>query len=122
MKKASIYIILFIYCFVQLRPLTAVLQDAFAHTFFKMQHMATVHYENGHYHLHNEVKTIAEQDNGSSAEKIPSSEKTETISSHLLQTFDFVFKSEDNSTVRFITSGPEAKSGFTKISSPPPKV
>ncbi len=105
----------------QLRPLTAVLQDVVAHTFFKMQHMATVHFENGHYHLHNEMKDIAEEDNSSSSEKIPTSEKTEIVSSHVLQNFDLSFNSENNSSLNFIISSSEEISGFTTISSPPPK-
>ena len=69
MKKAAVYILLFFYVVVQLRPLTAVLQDAIAHTFFKMQHMATVHFENGHYHLHTELKNIDKEENNSEKKK-----------------------------------------------------
>jgi len=121
-KKASVYILLFFYVLVQLRPLTVVLQDVIAHTFFKMQHMATIHYENGKYHLHNELKTIAEEDNSSSSEKIPSSQKTtETDSDQITHEIHFNFETHSISVLHAINSDQNSIAGFTSINAPPPK-
>jgi hypothetical protein len=52
-----------VYVLAQLKPLSVVIKDVIDHTFFKMQHMATVHYENGKYHLHKELASSSEEDN-----------------------------------------------------------
>ncbi len=38
-----------------------VISDFLAHTFNKIDHINTVHYENGHYHVHKEQKKITEK-------------------------------------------------------------
>ena len=124
MKKAGLYILLLSYVIVQLRPLTVLVEDVIAHTFFKMQHMATVHYENGHYHLHNELKTINEQDNDSNkaSHKSSSSQKTDkSISDQLVTELSFDFYSNSLLIPEFNTSVLDVALGFTKINSPPPK-
>lgn len=124
MKKAGLYILLLSYVIVQLRPLTVLVEDVIAHTFFKMQHMATVHYENGHYHLHQELKTINEQDNDSNkaSHKSSSSQKTDkSISDQLVTELSFDFYSNSILIPEFNTSVLDVALGFTKINSPPPK-
>ena len=90
MKKIAIYILLVFYIAVQLRPLLTVAQDVVAHTFFKMQHMATSHFENGNYHLHADLKTINEDESSSNttSQKSPS-EKTEKSNNELLTHLNF---------------------------------
>lgn len=122
MKKVFVYITLFFYVVVQLKPLVAVLEDVIAHTFYKVQHMATVHYENGKYHLHAELNTIAEEENKKSQENVPSSVKAdETISVHVKE--DFAFKPSDSQLVSVIvfSQKQDMVSPFIKKSSPPPK-
>jgi hypothetical protein len=109
-----------IYTATQLRPLVAVVQDVIAHTFFKLQHTATVHYENGHYHLHKELKDISEEDNGSNSEK--SSQKTdEVLSNHFPQKNEFTFLGLHTITLTPPSSQGKCLSAFIKINSPPPK-
>lgn len=38
-----------------LKPLSPYIADATAHIFYYTQHMATVHYQNGKFHVHREV-------------------------------------------------------------------
>jgi hypothetical protein len=121
-KKASIYILLFFYVVVQLRPLTAVVQDLIAHTFFKMQHMATVHYENGKYHLHNELKTITEEDSNSTSEKAPSSQKTNETSNQINHRILFVFETYSISLPQTLPPDQNVITGFDSINAPPPKM
>ena len=122
MKKVCIYILLFFYVAVQLKPLTAVVQDVLAHTFFKMQHMATVHYENGKYHLHTELEKITNEDGRITKEKTPPSQKSnEDLSNQIIHELNFDF------TANFILtsniSGPNhgVLPGYSQINSPPPK-
>ena len=101
-----------------------VVEDVVEHTFFKVQHMATVHYENGHYHLHNELKTINEQDTyvNKASQKSSSSQKVnESISDQLVTDLYFNFYTNSLLIPEFNTSVLDVASGFTKINSPPPK-
>ena len=122
MKRLSIYLLLFVYAAAQLKPLTAILNDALAHTFWKVQHMATVHYENGHYHLHNELKTISEEDKSSTQEKVPSSEKSNEINSNqIIHELNFDLEMTVSYVSPVIDQKQNTVSGFNKINSPPPK-
>lgn len=97
------------------------MQDALAHTFFKMQHMATVHYENGHYHLHNELKTISEQDQGSATQKKPASEKTLEITwQQAIAEERFNFDPSITIIPFHTTPGPELHEGFIFSAIRPP--
>lgn len=122
MKRLSIYLLLFIYAGAQLKPLTAVINDVLAHTFWKVQHMATVHYENGHYHLHNELKTISEEDKSSTQEKVPSTEKSnETNSSQIVHELNFDLETVVTNISPIADPKQNVVSGFSQINSPPPK-
>lgn len=122
MKKPFLYILLFLYVAVQLKPLTAVIQDVLAHTFFKAQHMATIHFENGQYHLHAELKDISEKDNSTPSEKTPSTQKTnDTVSSHTTPEFNFQIKKHSLLSQNPTGSTSALSEAFLKINSPPPK-
>ncbi len=122
MKKPIIYVLLFFYVAVQLKPLTVVIEDVISHTFFKMQHMATVHYESGHYHLHTELETINKEDNATNkATHKSSSQKIETNSQQLLTQLNFNFKTNSSLIPTKITSVLDVCSGFTQKTYLPPK-
>lgn len=54
--KRQVSTLLFVcYAALLLRPLIPVLADGLAHILWKTEHLATVHYENGKYHVHVEV-------------------------------------------------------------------
>lgn len=62
MKKLLLYIVLFSYTTVMVKPALPYVSDFIGHMLFYKQHMATVHFENGKYHLHKEVvKNIKEE-------------------------------------------------------------
>jgi hypothetical protein len=103
----------------QLRPLAVMVQDAIAHTFFRLQHTATVHYENGHYHLHKELNDISKDDNNAAGK---SSQKTgEVLSNHVPQKTDFNFAQFKTTAPTPTSSQEKCLTAFIKISSPPPK-
>ena len=60
-QQIVIYTLIGIYAFALLKPILPVLNDVIAHTFFKMEHLATVHYENGKYHVHVELQKVADK-------------------------------------------------------------
>ncbi|MEO7265378.1 MAG: hypothetical protein ABIW38_10715 [Ferruginibacter sp.] len=65
MKKTAAYIFLFVYVVVLCKPITPIISDGIAHAFYYSQHMATVHYENGKMHLHQELIKKACEENSS---------------------------------------------------------
>lgn len=123
MKKGLLYIFLFFYVAVQLLPLTAIVEDVLAHTFFKMQHMATIHYENGKYHLHTELNTIAAEEGNLTKDKIVTSEKyNENLTNQFSLQLNFDLSTKTHRLSAFIHPNGNISSGFLSITSPPPQV
>ena len=81
MKKLLLHIILFSYAIVMFKPAFPYLNDVVAHVLFYRQHMATVHFENGKYHVHTEVAKNAKEDNSN---KNTSSKKENTSTDHIV--------------------------------------
>lgn len=122
MKKWIIYVMLFFYTAVQLKPLTAAIQDLLAHTFWEMHHIATRHHQHGHDHLQDELQDISEDHHNSSSEKIPTSQKiNEEMSIHLAQHFNIKFTNNYSYILHSTKSNANLISIYIPISSPPPK-
>ena len=81
MKQIALYIILFSYSMVMLKPVAPYIQDTVAHIFYYTQHMATVHYENGKMHVHKEVMDNVKKE--ASQKKIPASKKDNSTPDHI---------------------------------------
>lgn len=84
--------------------------------------MATIHYENGKYHLHTELETISKEDGGITKDKSSATEKTEINSQKITGEFKIkpVF---DHQVIAFNNFPiPENKTGHTTIDSPPPQI
>lgn len=81
MKKAALYLLLFSYAVVILKPVTPYVSDAVAHIFYYSQHMATVHYENGKMHVHREIVNNAKKEQP--AKETPASKKENTTTDHI---------------------------------------
>ncbi len=79
-NKAIILMMLCIYTFGLIKPTMPLIKDVLAHTFFEKSHKATVHYENGRYHLHIELNDEAQQ---SESKQNPSFLSNEVLASHL---------------------------------------
>ncbi|MEP7108821.1 MAG: hypothetical protein ABI760_12585 [Ferruginibacter sp.] len=56
MKKALSYILLFVYTTLLVKPVLPFINDFASHIFNYSEHMATVHFENGKYHVHYELQ------------------------------------------------------------------
>lgn len=69
-----------VYAFGLIKPVLPLVKDILAHTFFKTSHMATVHYENGRYHLHVELSDEAQKNE---SKQSPVFLNNEVLASHL---------------------------------------
>ncbi|HMK02631.1 MAG TPA: hypothetical protein VK489_00485 [Ferruginibacter sp.] len=81
MKKTALYILLFSYTMIMLKPVTPHFSDLAAHIFSYSQHMATVHFENGKLHVHKEITDNAKKT--STQKEIPSAKKENSGNDHL---------------------------------------
>jgi Zn-finger protein len=120
-KRAVIYILLSFYVFAQVKPLAVIVEDVLAHTLWRAQHMATVHFENGHYHIHNELSDVSEKENKSAQNKAPSSEKMNENTFQNIHELNFNFQTNSILTPVTIFQTQDVLAGFTTINSPPPK-
>ncbi len=64
-----------------LKPVSPYISDAVEHIFNYTQHMATVHYENGKYHVHKEIVDNAKKNNP--VKETPSSKKEKSANDHI---------------------------------------
>lgn len=120
LKRTLLYALLFFYLAVQLKPVTAIVQDFIAHTFFKMQHMATIHYENGKYHLHTELETISKEESGTTKNKALNIEKQETNPQHISHSLKIITLTQCQQVSFVGFPKAELKSGFITLECPPP--
>lgn len=81
MKRIALYIILFSYSMVMLKPVSPYITDTFEHIFNYTQHMATIHYENGKYHVHKEL--VDNEKKAASQKEIPPAKKENTANDHI---------------------------------------
>ena len=119
MKKITTVILLVCYAMALIKPITPVIGDILAHTFWRAQHMATVHFENGKYHVHYALQAAAKEDNGN--KKSSSVKVDETLDIHLVVNNQIVLA--NNSNMRTITSYDlgHYSSAFPNRDAPPPK-
>jgi hypothetical protein len=80
-RQVIIHTLLCVYVFALLKPVMPLVNDIIAHTFYKMQHLATVHYENGKYHLHAELADESEGQKKEQKGNIPVT-AFETLANH----------------------------------------
>lgn len=109
-----------VYAFALVRPILPVVKDVVAHTFFKMQHMATVHVENGKYHVHLELEKASEKPITKSAADV--SAFSETLSNHLQNntlTIPFIYPATIQKKLFTYINFPV--DSFLKSPTPPPK-
>lgn len=57
-----VYMLLSVYTLAVIKPVLPLLADAIEHTFNQSGHLLTVHYENGKYHVHQEMVKDAEKE------------------------------------------------------------
>ena len=90
-KKVVIYLIISVYAFGLIKPVMPVIKDVLAHTFFKLDHITNLHYENGKYHMHLELLQEAKE---SIPKHSPLLSNTEFLFSHI-KSPSFIFKKDE---------------------------
>ncbi len=121
MKKVFVYIVLSVYVFAQVKPLAIIAEDFLAHTFWRVQHMATVHFENGKYHVHAELNDLHEKENKNPQQKIDLSEKIKELTAKEFQNTNFITELNAFLIPANICQSQDVLAGFTRIDFPPPK-
>ena len=121
MKKVFVYIALSVYVFAQVKPLAVIAEDFLAHTFWCVQHMATVHFENGKYHVHAELNDLHEKENKTPQQKIDSSEKIVEITAKEFHQLNFIEELNAFLIPANIYQSQDVLAGFTRTEIPPPK-
>lgn len=115
-----IYFFLCLMCVSQLSPVFRVLNDTLQHTFNQVNHIATIHFENGKYHLHHELQNDSEK--APTGTNDFSTQKIESITPTNVLTFNdsFIKKTEIKIFLRYAIGKPS--NGFQLTFSPPPRL
>ena len=122
MKKLLLHIILLSYAVVIFKPVLPYITNFAGHVFFYSHHMATVHYENGQYHLHYEVAKDSKEEK-SDKETVPSLKKDNSSNEHTISAFTkYNFFISDLLNKYSLSSTPAIVSGSVKNNYPPPRV
>ena len=122
MKKLLLYIVFFSYAIVMFKPALPYVSDFIGHILFYRQHMATVHFDNGEYHVHKEVIKDIKQEN-SNKNSLPEKKKsnsnyefTATVSKAFLQ------QSSQDDIAYSLYIQQNNSSPFIAYNYPPPRV
>jgi hypothetical protein len=120
MKKQVATLLLVCYAAFLLRPLLPVLEDVMAHMLWKNEHIATVHYENGKYHVHLEISDAEEKSANTSKSLI---KQIEPLTFHLTTDKGF-FGLALNLSVRLVDYArcTSPRDGLFLLPDPPPWV
>jgi hypothetical protein len=103
---------------VQVKPLSAVLCDLTAHVFFEASHMATVHYENGHYHLHTELGQSAKEQKDEKS-SLPAKQEYKEIQQILHEGFKILISANQSNPSIYFQSFVLSEGHFNDSSKPP---
>ncbi len=119
MKKALSYLLLVSYAIILLKPVLPYVTDFIAHAFYKYEHIATVHKENGKTHLHYELQKASEE-SGTDKTNLPIKAATEVsphVFTNMLYSFAVVKISQQHFPINTLFSPSIAMAGDF----PPPK-
>jgi len=127
MKKLLLHILLLSYAVVIFKPVLPFVNDFMGHIFFYTQHMATVHYDHGKYHVHYETAKAAKEEQSSAqrpaGKNIPGSKNDNLTSEHVVTALNltaFVIAPRNNEySLQNISSFATA---YLENSYPPPRV
>lgn len=116
MKKQFSILLLLCYSLALVKPLAPAVSDFLNHTFWKTEHLATVHFENGKYHLHIDMQKAGKEGQQNDPKKL--SEKNSTV--HLKTGYTVIPTPLKRSTI-LPACKQEIRSDFCpSIPSPPP--
>ncbi len=120
MKKAILYLLLVSYTTIILKPVLPFISDAVAHIFWYSEHIATVHIENGKYHVHDESLAVSKKMD--TQKSVPVSKTEKAFSEHFMNTPRFVFSYQPLLHLHFSNLSCNLAHTWLANSYPPPKV
>lgn len=110
------------YAVVLIKPVLPYVSDFINHAFFYAKHMATVHYENGQYHVHYQTAKDAREEKQDKS-NLPSSKKDNTSTEHILTNTNQTDFSLTIINAQYHTSATQAVvSGILNVHYPPPRI
>ncbi len=101
------------------KPVLPLVNDILAHTFWKTEHIITVHHENGKDHLHYELKKVSNQNNEDA--NSPAPKTSESVSVHILLQNNYDFSHSATSEQKYLSRSRNLLSTFLELNTPPPK-
>ncbi len=123
MKKLLLSILLMCYTIVMFKPVLPFIADCISHAFFYTQHMATVHYENGKYHVHYEAAKNIKEDAAGKTPASSSSKKDTAPTEYMYMAAtqaNVVMQNFSKPYTSSIATG--LKTGISKNNYPPPRI
>ncbi len=120
MKKIALYIMLFSYAVIIIKPVVPYVADAVAHVFYYSQHMATIHYENGKLHVHKEV--IDQNKQSQKQAETPASKKDNSITDHINITDKNTVNTVVNSSEYSLSLAASIPKQYLQGDFPPPRI
>ena len=119
MKTIVAHYLLLIYITAVCKPVLPLVNDLLAHTFWKTEHIITVHHENGKDHVHHELKKISDQNNEDANSPAPKS--SESVSVHILLKNNYDLPYNATSEHKHLIRSYSLLSTFLELNTPPPK-
>lgn len=82
MKKLFLHIVVISYAALLFKPVIPYVNDFVGHVFFYAKHLATVHEENGRFHVHLEAAKNTSEENNKEGSTPSSSKKDNAVTEH----------------------------------------
>jgi hypothetical protein len=123
MKKLCLHILLLSYTMMVLKPVLPYVSDFVSHTFFYAHHMATMHYENGKYHVHYETAKEAKEDTSDKSAS-SSAKKDNSANEHILVAIKQqpAFNAIVNNADYALATTPSLLNSIVQNNYPPPRL
>ena len=119
MKTTIAHYLLLIYLTAMCKPILPLANDILAHTFWKTEHIVTVHHANGKDHLHYELKKVSDENDEDANSPAPKS--SESVSVHILLQNNYDFSHNILSEQKHLRGSYNLLSTFIEMNTPPPK-
>ena len=103
-----------------LKPVMPSVADLLAHTFWYSQHMATVHFENGKYHVH--YQYIEESKKNFPGKNSHAIKNETSINDHLVIINEYDFSIDTIISNQFSSTSVSILNNYSNCDYPPPKV
>ncbi len=118
MRKAILYLLLFAYTTIVCKPIFPSIADTVAHIFWYSEHMATVHVENGKYHVHLEYTNAARKNYPEKDANLP---KAGSDTDHLITAVTYHFSLPPVIETHFLTYTSPLSGNYLHSDFPPPR-